>query len=77
VAFASDRNAFELMVRLTHMMRMEIILMKAADRSALISLWSRFGMTPADRSRVSVEAPKDSALTKFLKHKPQPVPDAA
>src|SRR5580692_10306016 len=66
VAKESDRDAFELMVRLTHNMRMNDILMKAADRTALISLWGRFAMTPADRSKVSVEAPKGSALDRFM-----------
>jgi phage terminase small subunit len=78
VAMESDRDAFELMVRLTHMMRTNDILMKSADRTTLISLWSRFAMTPADRSKVSVEAPKDSTLDKFMqKHKPEPIPRIA
>jgi hypothetical protein len=70
VATESDRDAFELLVRLTYDMRHDI-LMKAADRGTLISLWSRFAMTPADRSRVTVEKPKDSALDAFLRrHSP-------
>jgi phage terminase small subunit len=81
VALESDRDAFELMVRLTAAMRHGVkmadgtimpaeVAMKAADRSTLISLWSRFAMTPADRSRVSAEKPQESALDKFMRNRP-------
>src|ERR1700719_2191433 len=50
VALESDRDAFELMVRLTADLRAGLMVM-AADRTCLVSLWSRFAMTPADRSR--------------------------
>ena len=73
VAFESDRDAFEMMVRLTSRMRAGLE-MRAADRATLISLWSRFAMTPADRSRVAVEKEKDSSLSKFLSNRrPAPV----
>jgi hypothetical protein len=72
VAMESDRDAFELMVRLTDRMRTDDILMRSADRTALISLWSRFAMTPADRSKVSVEKHKGSALDRFMSRKSEP-----
>jgi phage terminase small subunit len=65
VAFESDRDPFEMMIRLTAKMRSASGMM-AAERSTLISLWSRFAMTPADRSRVSVEKQPESKLDKFL-----------
>ena len=69
VAFASDRVAFELLVRLTAKMRTNQMT-KTSDMTTLISLCSRFAMTPADRSRVSVEKPKDSSLSSFLNRRP-------
>jgi hypothetical protein len=68
VALESDRDAFEMMVRLTHSLRSGLPMM-AAERSTLISLWSRFAMTPADRSRVSVDKPAESKLDTFMKKK--------
>jgi hypothetical protein len=65
VAFQSDRTAFELLVRLTHKMRTNQMT-KTSDMTTLISICSRFAMTPADRSRVSVEKQKESGLSKFL-----------
>jgi hypothetical protein len=65
VALESDRDAFEMMVRMTSAMRSGHPL-TAAERTTLISLWSRFAMTPADRSRVAVEKPAESALQKFM-----------
>jgi len=66
VAFESDRDAFELMVRLTTKLR-KGELEKVSHMTTLISLWSRFAMTPADRSRVSADKPKESGLAEFLK----------
>jgi hypothetical protein len=68
VALESDRDAFEMMVRLTHSLRSGLPMM-AAERSTLISLWSRFAMTPADRSRVSVDKPEKSRLDQFMDRK--------
>jgi phage terminase small subunit len=66
VVFRSDRDAFELLVRLTVKLR-DGDLDKAAQMTTLISLWSRFAMTPSDRSKVVAEQPKESQLSKFLK----------
>lgn len=76
VVFASDRDAFELMVRLTVRMRAEDhtkeeTLMTAAEKTLLVSLWSRFAMTPADRSKVQAEKKPESKLSKFLSRKVQ------
>lgn len=71
VVFASDSDAFELMVRLTARMRAEDhakeeTLMTAAEKTLLVSLWSRFAMTPADRSRVQAEKAPENKLSQFL-----------
>jgi len=76
VVFASDRDAFELMVRLTVRMRAEDhtkeeTLMTAAEKTLLVSLWSRFAMTPADRSRVQAEKAPENKLSQFLSRKIQ------
>jgi len=65
VAFNSDRNTFELLVRLITKMRAGQM-DKSSDMCQMVSLSARFGMTPSDRAKISVEAPKESALTKFL-----------
>jgi hypothetical protein len=75
VVFASDRDAFELMVRLTVRMRAEDhtkeeTIMAAAEKTLLVSLWSRFAMTPADRSRVQAEKKPEDKLTTFLSRNP-------
>jgi phage terminase small subunit len=67
VAFESDREAFEMLVRLTHKMRTNFAAMMASDRAQLINLYARFAMTPADRSKVQVAAPKEGQLDKFLR----------
>jgi len=48
VTAASDRDAFEMMVRLTQQMRNEdeTHVFPTTSRNTLISLWSRFAMTP-------------------------------
>ena len=76
VVFASDRDSFELMVRLTVRMRAEDhskeeTIMTAAEKTLLVSLWSRFAMTPADRSRVQAEQAPQSKLSDFLSRKVQ------
>ena len=65
VAFESDRTMFALVVVLTNKLETRQA-MKAAEHSLLLSLASRFAMTPADRSRVTVEKQKESGLSKFL-----------
>lgn len=69
VGLESDRDAFELMVKLTYRMRTNDPNMLGADRNLLVSLWSRFAMTPADRSKVTVDNPKESALSTFMKRR--------
>jgi hypothetical protein len=76
VVFASDRDAFELMVKLTVRMRTEDhtkqeTLMTAAEKTLLVSLWSRFAMTPADRSKVQAEKAPENKLAQFLSRKVQ------
>jgi phage terminase small subunit len=72
VAFASDRTAFELLTRLTAKLRAGQM-SKSSDMATLITLCSRFAMTPADRSRVVAEQPKESSLSKFLSRRNDPV----
>lgn len=50
----SDRIALETLVRLIERDRHKRAEFKAAERTQMISLLSRFGMTPADRSRINV-----------------------
>ncbi len=70
VAFESDRTMFELLVRLKTQMVHNFAAMRSADKSLLKDLSSRFAMSPADRSKVAVEAPKEGALDKFLRKLP-------
>jgi len=83
VAFACDRDAFEMLVRLTCWMRYGRVVadvpvpMTGSDRNTLISLWGRFGMTPADRSKVSAEKAPESPLASFIRRKRQPSQDSA
>jgi phage terminase small subunit len=68
----SDRNLFALLVRLTAKMQSNEAL-RVGEMAVLISLGSRFAMTPADRCKVTVEQPKESALEKFIsKRTPAP-----
>lgn len=76
VLMSSDRSAFELLVRLTCKMRTEFAAMTGAQMGQFISLCSRFAMTPADRSKVSVAKPKESVLSAFMKRKEAPAPPA-
>lgn len=74
VVMYSDRNMFEMLVVLTTKFRSRGPMM-AAERNLMVSLSSRFAMTPADRSKVSVEKPKQSQLSKFLAPRPAPKPE--
>jgi phage terminase small subunit len=71
VGKSSDRWAAETMVRLKLKERANII--TSSERAQLILLMGRFGMTPADRAKISVEVPKESALQKFLQRRKIPV----
>jgi hypothetical protein len=73
VLFESDRDHFELCVRLCTKMRYNWEKMTAAEMSQFTSLGSRFAMTPADRSRVVVAAAPKSSLQEFLKRTPTPI----
>jgi len=76
VAKQSDRTAFELLVKLTLRMRNDE-LRNSAEMTQMISLLGRFALTPADRSKVVVSTPQQSALSKFLSNrKPAPIQDA-
>lgn len=50
----ADRIALEAMVRLIHMMRTSFDEMTAAQLTRLTGLLGQFGMTPADRTKISV-----------------------
>lgn len=65
VACVSDRQMFEVLVRLVVKLRAGKI--RIMELSCLISLCGRFGMTPSDRSKVTVNAEPSNALTRFLK----------
>jgi hypothetical protein len=73
VLFESDREHFELLTRLTAKMRYHFTEMKASEMAHFISLGSRFAMTPADRSRVTIDRTKKSTLQEFLKRAPTPI----
>lgn len=60
----SDRWAAETVVRLKAKERAGTI--KGNELAQLASLYGRFGLTPADRARISVVAPKESKLQRFL-----------
>ena len=68
----SDRIAFEALVILIAKMRAGTL--KAVELMSVVSLCARFGMTPADRSKIVVEQPKKSSLDSFLnRNKPEPL----
>lgn len=54
----SDRVALELLARLIHAMRTRFDELNAAQLARLNVLLGQFGMTPADRARISVQPPK-------------------
>lgn len=60
----SDARAFESMVRLIYKEQEGTI--EIGERGQLIKLYSLFGMTPADRTKIQVEKKPQSAITKFL-----------
>jgi len=72
VAKQADRLSMEMMSVLLCKFRDGTA--KASESAQLINLLARFGMTPADRTKVSAgEAPKQSRLAAFLK-KPTEAP---
>ena len=67
----SDRIAFEALVILIAKMRAGTL--KAVELMSVVSLCARFGMTPADRSKIVVEQSQKSSLDSFLsRNKPEP-----
>lgn len=69
VAKHADRLSLEMMAVLLCKFRAGTA--KASDNAQLINLLARFGMTPADRTKVSAgETPKQSKLAKFLSKTP-------
>ena len=60
----SDRQLFEILCRLIGKLRAGKI--RIMELSALISLCSKFAMSPSDRSKVAVNAEPSNALTRFL-----------
>lgn len=64
VGKSSDRWAAESLVRLKAKERVGTI--RGNELAQLTSLYGRFGMTPSDRAKVSVEVPKESKLQRFL-----------
>lgn len=77
VAKRSDRTAFATLVKLATKQRLGTLTL-SAERTQLIALCGQFAMTPASRSKVSVQAPKKSGLQAFLdkqkQMQSQPVP---
>jgi phage terminase small subunit len=61
----SDRLMFGLLVRLASKLHSGAAMM-VGETNQLISLSGKFALTPADRSKVSVEQPKKSELGDFL-----------
>ena len=55
----ADRIALETMVRLINLMRTDFDTMTAAQLARLNGLLSQFGMTPADRTKISVPQNKE------------------
>lgn len=68
VALESDRLLFALLVRLATKFHAGTQMM-AAETAQMIQLSSKFAMNPADRSKVVVAKPKESALAKFLQQR--------
>ena len=66
----SDRMLFALMVRLAAKLQANETL-RVGEMATLITLGSKFAMNPADRSRVVVEKPAESSLSKFLSRRSQ------
>jgi hypothetical protein len=55
---------FEALCRLIYKMRVGSL--RIMELNAMVSLCGRFAMSPADRSKVAVDAAPSSALTRFL-----------
>lgn len=64
VAKVSDRGPFEILVRLFTKERAGTL--KVGHMGSMLSLFSRFGMTPSDRAKVHGDAPPSDELEDFL-----------
>jgi hypothetical protein len=64
VAYYSDRWALVELVRLKEKSDLGTITEAAANR--LLNMMGRFGLTPADRAKIQVEAGPENKLAKFL-----------
>jgi phage terminase small subunit len=68
VLLESDRLMLAVLARLANKLYTGVP-MKVGETAQMITLSSKFAMNPADRSKVSVEKPKQSALSLFLAKK--------
>lgn len=68
VLFESDTTLFLSLVRLTAKLFYNPPLM-VGEQAQLTSLGAKFAMSPADRSKVSVDKPKESSLSKFMQRR--------
>jgi hypothetical protein len=72
VALSSDRWAVIHLVVLEAKSRAGLT--SNAEEMRLLHYLDRFGLNPASRSKVSIPAPKESALQKFLKQQQTKTP---
>lgn len=68
VLLESDRLMFAVLVRLATKFYSGLPMM-ASETAQMISLSSKFALNPADRSKVTVEKPKQSSLSQFISRK--------
>jgi phage terminase small subunit len=64
----SDRLIFTVLVTLASKFESRVPMM-VMETSQMIAITSKFGMTPADRSKIQVVKPKASGLSAFLAKK--------
>jgi hypothetical protein len=64
VGKVSDRTMFEVLCLLIFKLRQGT--QKIMELNAMVSLCGRFGMSPSDRSKIAVDAPPSTALTRFI-----------
>ena len=65
---SSDRTLFILFVKLATKLYSNEKMM-GTEMAQFTVLGSKFGMSPADRQKISVDQPKESSLSKFLANK--------
>lgn len=69
VLMESDWPTYCILVRLMSKYHNHPDSMRVMETNQLISVTRMFGLSPSERSRVSVEAPKTSSLSQFLARK--------